>query len=196
MVDPEALTAQALATRPELASQRVAVAREEAAIRRARLDYLPDFEASASRFVNHDARDGFGAMLSLSIPLAFKSKYDAALDAAHARRDEAQAELRRLEDMVRREVRQAYLRARTATAQHALFVRLHLPQTEQALAATENAYAAGQVDFLSLIDSVRMIESTHVEHVRAAADFERAYADLERAVGSELPRSDAGGARP
>ncbi len=195
-VDPVALTARALATRPELASQRAAVAREETAIRLARLAYLPDFEASASRFVNHDAPDGFGAMISLSIPLAYKSKYDAALVAARARRDEAQAELRRLEDMVRREVRQAYLRARTATEQHALFVQRHLPQAEQSLAATENAYAAGQVDFLSLIDSVRMIESTHVEHVRAAADFERAYADLERAVGSELPRADDAGARP
>jgi hypothetical protein len=39
---------------------------------------------------------------------------------------------------------------------------------------------------------VRTIESTHVEHVRAAADFERAYADLERAVGGELPRDAHG----
>jgi cobalt-zinc-cadmium efflux system outer membrane protein len=189
--DPTALVAHALASRPELGAQRAVVAREDDAVRLARLDYLPDFEASAGRFVNHDAPDGFGAMLSLSIPLAYKAKYDAALAEARARRAEAEAELRRLEDAVRREVRQAYLRVRTAVEQHELYRNLHLPQAEQTLAATENAYATNQVDFLSLLDSVRTIESTHLEHVRAAADFERAYADLERAVGVELARNDA-----
>jgi hypothetical protein len=29
----------------------------------------------------------------------------------------------------------------------------------------------------------------HLEHVMATADFEKAYADLERAVGAELPRT-------
>jgi outer membrane protein TolC len=193
--DPAALTTRALGTRPEIAAQRAILAREESAIRLARLDYLPDFEASAGRFVNHDAPDGFGAMLSLSIPLAFKSKYDAALAEARARRAEAEAELRRLEDAVRREVRLAYLRARTAIEQHTLYANLHLPQAEQTLVATENAYAAGQIDFLSLLDSVRTIESTHVEHARAAADFARAYADLERAVGGAL-RGDATGGGP
>lgn len=193
--DPAALTARALATRPEITAQRAILAREESAIRLARLDYLPDFEASAGRFINHDAPDGFGAMFSLSIPLAVKSKYDAALAEARARRTEADAELRRLENDVRREVRQAYLRMRTAVEEHALFADLHLPQAEQTLVATENAYAAGQIDFLSLVDSVRTIESTHVEHARAAADFARAHADLERAVGGAL-RDDGTDVRP
>jgi outer membrane protein TolC len=187
-VDVTALTARALAIRPELAAQRAAVEREESALRLARLAYLPDFEASASRFVNHDAHDGFGAMLSLSIPLAHTQKYDAGLADARARLAEAQAESRHLEDGIRRDVRLAYLRARTAVEQQDLYERLHLPQAEQTLAASENAYATSQVDFLSLLDSVRTIESTHVEHVRAAADFARAFADLERAVGTELAR--------
>ena len=189
--DPTALASRALATRPEVAAQRAAVAREEGAVRLARLNYLPDFEASVGRFVNHDAPDGFGAMVSLSIPLAYKSKYDAALAETRARQAEATAELRRLEDLVRREVRQAYLRVHTAAEQHHLFAGLHLPHAEQTLVATESAYATSQVDFLTLLDSVRTIEMTHLEHARAAADFERAYADLERAVGTELPRAPA-----
>jgi outer membrane protein TolC len=130
-------------------------------------------------------------MISLSIPLAYKSKYDAAVGEARARQAEASAELRRLEDLVRREVWQAYLRARTAAEQHHLYAGLHLPHAQQALEATESAYTTGQVDFLTLLDSVRTIEMTHFEHARAAADFERAYADLERAVGTELPRAPA-----
>ena len=193
VLDATALTTRALETRPEITAQRAAVAREDRAVRLARLNYLPDFEASVSRFVNSDAPDGFGGMISLSIPLAYKSKYDAALAEARARQGEATAELRRVEDVVRREVRQAYLRARTATEQHHLYAGLHLPHAEQALEATESAYTTSQVDFLTLLDSVRTIEMTHLEHARAAAEFERAYADLERAVGAELPRVASNG---
>ncbi len=189
--DVDALTARAIDTRPELVAQRAAVAREASGVRLARLAYFPDFEASVSRFVNADAPDGFGAMLSVSIPLAHKAKYDAGVEQATAKQHEATAELRRLEDAVRREVRSAYLRARTAAEQHHLYAGLHVPHAEQTLAATESAYAANQVDFLTLLDSVRTIEMTHLEHVRAAAEFERAYADLERAVGAELPRDVA-----
>ena len=47
---------------------------------------------------------------------------------------------------------------------------------------TEAAYAHGKVDFLRLVESARAIEMLHLEHVDAAAAFEKAFADLERAV--------------
>jgi outer membrane protein TolC len=53
------------------------------------------------------------------------------------------------------------------------------------------AYQTGKLDFLSLIDSVRAIESVHLEHVEAEASFEKAFADLERAVGGPLERGAA-----
>jgi len=53
---------------------------------------------------------------------------------------------------------------------------------------TRDAYAAGQLDFTALVDTLRMVESTHIEHYDAAAAFEKAYAALEAAVGTELPR--------
>ena len=49
----------------------------------------------------------------------------------------------------------------------------------------------GKLDFLSLIDSVRAIESAHLEHIEAAAAFEKAFADLERAVGGPVERGMA-----
>src|SRR5437899_1418700 len=68
--------------------------------------------------------------------------------------------------------------------------RTHLPQAEQSFAASRDAYAAGDLDFTSLVDSLRTIESTHLEHHEAAAAFEKAYASLETAVGGELPREE------
>ena len=174
----------------ELAAQQVAIAREESGLRLAKLNYLPDFEVSAGRFVNYRARDGVGAMVSLSIPIAYKSKYDAAVTEAEARLSAARNDLRRVEDGIRREVRQAFVRARTALEQRNLFVSTHIPQAELALRGTQAAYETGKVDFLSLIDSVRAIESVHLEHIEAAAAFEKSSAELTRAVGADVPRGN------
>ena len=183
---PAALIALALERRPELAAQAAAVDREETAIRLARRSYWPDFEFSVGRFVNFDAADGFGALASVTIPLAYRSKYDAAVAEASARLAAAQADLRRLRDRVRRDVEQAFLRARTALLQHDLFVTTHIPQTEQMLRVSEGAYESGAVDFLTLIDTVRTVEMVHLEHIEAAGALEKAYADMERAVGADI----------
>lgn len=183
------LTALALERRPELAAQAAAVSREETAIRLARRNYWPDFEFSVGRFVNFDADDGFGGMASVTIPLAYRSKYDAAAAAARARLAAAQADLRRLQDRVRREVEQAFLRVRIALLQHDLFVTTHIPQAEQTLRVSEGTYETGGVDFLTLIDTVRAIEMVHLEHIEAASELEKAYADLERAVGGDIARA-------
>jgi len=184
------LVVLALGNRPELAAQQVAIAREESGLRLAKLNYLPDFEVSAGRFVNYRARDGVGAMVSLSIPIAYKSKYDAAVTEAEARLSAARNDLRRVEDGIRREVRQAFVRARTALEQRNLFVSTHIPQAELALRGTQAAYETGKVDFLSLIDSVRAIESVHIEHIEATAAFEKSFAELRRAVGADVPRGN------
>jgi outer membrane protein TolC len=184
----EEATTLAVAERPEIAAQRSAIAREDAGVRQAERARLPDFEFAFSRFENAHASDGFGAMASITIPIAQRGKYDAGVDEANAKLSLQQAELRRTEDRIRHEVATAYVRAETAHAQHDLFASAHVPHAEQAFAVTESAYQTGAVDFLSLIDSLRQIEMVHTEHIEAQVEFERAYADLERAVGKELPR--------
>jgi outer membrane protein, heavy metal efflux system len=187
----EALTDRALENRPEPLAAAAAVAREDEKVRMARLDYFPDFEFAMSRFFNFESRDGVGVMASLSLPIAYKWKYDAAAGEAQARLQSAKAELRRLQDRVRKDVEQAFVRARSALLERDLYVTTHIPQAEQALSASEIAYQTGKLDFLSLIDSVRAIESAHLEHIEAAAAFEKAFADLERAVGGPVERGMA-----
>jgi outer membrane protein TolC len=183
------LTELALRQRPELVAAQTGVIREAQRVRLARLDYLPDFEFTVGRFFNAGQRDGLGATASISLPFAYKYKYDAGFAEAEARLGSAKADLRRLENRVRKEVAAAFLSAKSALLQHELFVTTHIPQAEQALKASEIAYTTGKVDFLSLVDSVRAIESIHLEHIEASTEFEKAYADLERAVGKELTRS-------
>src|SRR5262249_45496446 len=110
---PARLVAVALEHRPEVAAQAAVIAREESGLRLAHKGYLPDFEVSIGRFVNYHAADGVGAMASMTVPLAWKGKYDAGVAEANARLASAQAEQRRIEDLIRRDVQQAFLRVRT-----------------------------------------------------------------------------------
>lgn len=188
MADLEPLT---LKNRPQLISQARAVEKETLALRLARTAYYPDFEVSVSRFFNSGQRDGFGFGVSASIPLAFKYKYDAGVEEAIANQQTAQSELRRLQDLALFEVKQALVEAQTAREQLNLFRHTHIPLVEQALAASQLGYQTGTIDFLSLVDSVRAVEQIHLEHFMAATNFEKAWAELERAVGQELPREEA-----
>ena len=181
--DAAELTRMALASRPEIRGSEAAVAREEAAVRLARRQYLPDFEVNVGRFLNPGQRDGFGAMAVVSIPIAYKWKYDAGVAEAEARLSSARADLRRVQDAIRREVTQAFVRARTALLQRSLLVSTHLPQAEQSLRVAESGYQTGAIDFLALTDTARSVETAHVEHIMAEVDFEKASADLDRAVG-------------
>jgi outer membrane protein TolC len=187
-----ALLDRALHDRPELAARDALIAREATGTRLAEKGYLPDFEVSVGRFINHDASDGFGAMASVTIPLLWKGKYDAAVAEAKARSISAEADRRRAADEVRRDVEQAYVRAKSALVLHDLFAGTHVPHADQALRVTEASYVGGDADLTSLLETVRNVERVHLEHVVAAANFERAWADLERAVGADLPRATAG----
>jgi cobalt-zinc-cadmium efflux system outer membrane protein len=187
----DALIEAALARRPELSAQDATIAGQQHALALARKAYLPDFEVSVGRFVNFDARDGFGAMASVTVPIANKGKYDAAVSQANARVAAAEADRRRLADAVRRDVEQAWLRVRTATLRHDLFARTHLPQAEQAIRVTESAYATGTVDLLALLDTLRGLEQVHLDHIDSQAEIAGAWADLERAVGEPLPEAGA-----
>lgn len=190
-LDLEQLTDAALQQRPELAARDAVIARQESSVELAHLQFRPDFEVSIGRFVNYGANDGFGAMASVTLPFAYGSKYEAGVQEASAGLAAARSDRRRAQDRVRREVAQALLRLRTASLQHDLALTTHVPQTEQALKVTESAYQAGSVDFLALVDTVRRLEMVHLDHVQAAADFAKAYADLERAVGGTLPTTTA-----
>ena len=176
--------------RPDLAVREAAIRRETDGVTLARRSYLPDFELSFSRFYNNDRRDGYGAMVAMTVPLPFKYRRDAALDEARARLAAEEAKQRRSEDRAAAAVAVAHAAARSAAVELELLGATHIPHAEQTFAVSRTAYSAGGLDFGALVESLRMIESTHLQHLEAAVSFEKAYAALETAVGTELPRED------
>ncbi len=182
------LTELTLKTRPEITAKAVAIDRDTTALALAQKAYFPDFEVYVERFFNAGRRDGVGVVFSATIPLAYREKYDAGVAEARARMSASKADLRAAQDTALAAVKRALVRTQITAELVNLFSYTHIPQAEQALDSSRISYQTGKVDFLSLIDSLRVVEQAHLEHIAAATNFEKAYADLEQAVGQALPR--------
>jgi len=67
-----------------------------------------------------------------------------------------------------------------------LYGDILVPKAEELLQASETAYQAGTVDFLSLIDAQRTLLEYQLRYERAVTDNEQKLAELEMLAGMEL----------
>ncbi len=203
-VDDEQLRAAGLGGRPEVRSARLRIESNERAMRLARRRYRPDFSiglAWGSVLDRRDdpgrsdpppdnGRDTYSLTLGASIPV-FRSSYDAGMREAAARLSAAEEEYRDAVNEVAFAVRSTAFRLTTIEGQLALFERALLPQAEQALRATEEAYSAGVTGVLELLDSESVLLDVRLGLARMRADYMKALADMERAIGSPFPEEGA-----
>ena len=61
-----------------------------------------------------------------------------------------------------------------------------LPQARQTFEASLSAYQVGDVDFLSLLDSLMTLYRYEIDYHRAVSDYQRSLAGLEAAAGVSL----------
>src|ERR1700694_1333507 len=92
-----------------------------------------------------------------------------------------------MQNMVRLAVQEAYIRAKSAQERAALLQTTILPQAQQTLDVSRIGYQTDRVDFQAVMDNQRTLLDAQLGYVRALSEFEQAAADLERAVGADLP---------
>ena len=68
-----------------------------------------------------------------------------------------------------------------------LYGDILVPKAEELVGASETAYTAGTVDFLSLIDAEQTLLRFRLQHERARTIQQQKLAELEMLVGQELP---------
>lgn len=203
-VDDERLRAAGVGVRPEVRSARLRIESTQRAVRLARRRYRPDFSigvAWGSVLDRRDdpgrtdpppdnGRDTYSLTLGASIPV-FRSSYDAGMREAAARLSAAEEGYRDAVNEVAFAVRSTAFRLTTIEGQLALFERALLPQAEQALRATEEAYSAGVTGVLELLDSESVLLDVRLGLARMRADYMKTLADMERAIGSPFPEDGA-----
>jgi cobalt-zinc-cadmium efflux system outer membrane protein len=178
----------AIQNRPELRAVDIEIARSQTAIALAQKQYYPDFNVMVSRFQNFEARDGFGAMVTMSLPFSFwtKPKYDAGVREATATKDSAKAAYQVLKNQVLFEVKDLLVKIEAAEKLMTLYKTTIIPQARQTLESARANYQTGKLEFLSLLDAERASKDFQLEYYRALTTFEQRWAELERAVGMDL----------
>ena len=140
-----------------------------------------------------NGRDVFSVSLGVKIPI-YQSALHAGTAAANARLRATQRAHGEVLRRVEQEIRTAASDLAVIDGQIDLLERALLPQAEQALSTTEEAYTSGTVGVLELLDSEEVLLDVRLGLARLHADYMQALADLERAIGTALPQSK--GARP
>ena len=186
--------------RQELLAAAALIAASEEAVQLAGLNFKPRFTASLAlmNVLGRDPADVLGPVppdngknsLSLSVGVSlpvWKDSYRAGVEEAGHRVTANRRRLEQAQDAMENAVEQALIRIETIREQLTLLDTVLVPQSEEALHATETAYETGQVGVLDLLDGERIQLDVLRMRARYLSDFLIALADLERGIGTRVP---------
>lgn len=177
---------------PELARLASEVQAQEARIKLAQAQRLPDVSVSAG-VRRLETFDDQALVASFAVPLGTRRRAELQERAARADRNriEWDRETRRLElHAALFELYQEILHARTEAA--SLHERIR-PQAEAMLATMSEGYHAGRFSLLELADAQLQLIEVERDAIRAAAQFHTLMVEIQRAIGAPIqtlaPRS-------
>jgi len=178
--------------RPLLKAWKEKMDRAEAAVELARRDYWPNFTVGASYSQRDNLASGmkmydfFSLTVSLNIPLYFKRKQGAKV--AEKELDEAAvaAEYENARAGVLAEIESLKADLERNKKRVELYQGGILLQAQQSLESALAGYQVGKVDFLTLINNWMMVENYELQYFFALADYHKALAGFELAVGGEI----------
>ena len=186
---PAELQRLALERQPELQRAHLEIERAEAELASAIREYKPDFKVQGGYLLMPGQTDAWLGTIGVTWPRApwSRDKISAHVTEQIAASETAKARERAMQNMVRLAVQEAYVRAKSAQDRAALLRTTILPQAQQTLDVSRIGYQTDRVDFQAVMDNQRTLLDAQLGYVRALSEFEQATADLERAIGADLP---------
>ncbi len=191
----DSLEALALAQRPMLAAGALDAAQRDLLARRASREIWPDLTLGViygQRPMPEGGTDRMASfMLGFTLPLTPGSRQRQMTREAQAMHAEAVADLAamRIETRSRVGALTAELTRATTTRRH--YQTTLLPQLEAAAGSALAGYRAGQVDFMTLLESQMALIAARQELVRLDAETGKAWAELEMLTATTFLAADA-----
>jgi cobalt-zinc-cadmium efflux system outer membrane protein len=195
VVDQEQL-AILLRANPQLKALEHQVAQNEKNVELAKKDFYPDFTFGLNYIDTDDSsvgnpqdngKDPVVASVSINIPL-WRDKYAAAKRQARHGYYAAKRLHKEQANSLSAKLTMAIYRFRNAERKIDLYGDALLPKATESLKATESGFRSGQGSFTDLIDAQRILLEFALSRERALADRSQALAEIEKIVGSEIPR--------
>lgn len=185
------LQRMAIERQPELQRSRLEIEHAEAELASVKRDRQPDFVVQGGYMLTPRMTDAWMGRIGITWPTApwSRGKLTARVAEQTSAVEAAKGRERAMENRVRLAVQEAYVRAAAAQERAALLRTTILPQSRQTFDVSRAAYQTDRLDFQSLIDNERVLLASELDYFKALSDFDLAVADLERAIGAELPAS-------
>jgi cobalt-zinc-cadmium efflux system outer membrane protein len=135
--------------------------------------------------VRDSGKDPVMLMFSINLPL-WRDSYSAGLRQAQAITASIELEKIDAENTLLAKAAKSYYDYDDSIRRIRLYRDSLIPKGKELLTASETAYKAGTMDFLSLIDAQRLLLDYYLSYQRALADNRQKLAELEMLVGVEL----------
>jgi len=134
-------------------------------------------------------KNRYQAMVNITIPFSpwtiGRRNYE--VEEALAENRAAKAELDAARNMTRREIGESLAKVRAGKRSVELYREGLLSQAELSFRAAMAAYQTGRVEFVNLLEAQRALREARMGYYRALVGLVQSLADLERAVGKDLP---------
>lgn len=170
---------------PDLARWTTEVAARDAAIALEQARAVPDVTVGAGPSYYADA-GGAGIVVDFSVPLPLFNRNQGAIDAARAQRLQADAARRAADTDVRAALARVHAAASDAYQRAGRLRGDMLPDAEAAYARTREAYNAGAVRALDVLDAQRALFSLRDQYLDALATYHETVCDLQRLAGAPI----------
>lgn len=184
----EDLFRRALDARPELQGMKYEIEMNKAELAVSERERLPDFMIRGMYKQMVGGTDLWAAMLGINIPIApwASDKYSGKIEENKLNIKASEQSLADMQNMVQFEVREAWTKVQSRWEQIDRYRTIILPQAEQTLQSTLASYQTDKADFLSLLDSYRMLQMFKMEYYMLVGEYYSNLAILEQAIGSNL----------
>lgn len=174
---------QALDARPELKAAELAI---EAAGQRAKWEQSKILAVSAIAKEYGKGVNGFEQGPGLQIDLPIFHRNQGAISRAEAEIERAAKQLTATRHRITLEVQQSYTQLEQAGESLRQWRSNVLPQIEQEVSLARKSYSAGDMSYLSALQTAQRLTDARLREIEFQASLVRAKAQLERSIGRRL----------
>jgi cobalt-zinc-cadmium efflux system outer membrane protein len=180
------LQARALAFRPEVKKERLALKKESLAKKQALLSYLPDVSLGVSRHRIDNEPTTWDVTLGFEVPLFFWQKAGGEIAEANANMAAAGERLKYIEMSVSLEVENAFYNLVSLQNQMDLFEKDILEEAEQVYRMSMISYKEGKIGSIELIEARRSLVEVKQAYAETLFNHRLAAAELEKFLGTSI----------
>ena len=192
---PADLKQFAMSNRPDIKALEAEKSRGEADITLAQAESIPNLTAglifrrdtTSMEIGGVEGKDtAYTIGVKLSMPIPVFDKNQAGIREARAKRSSSESRLTAITRNVEREVETAYVSYQNATTVLSLYKADIIPQLEENLKLTQEAYRLGEVGILAVIQEQKKFFEVNDGYLTALHDRQTALVKLESAVATDI----------